>query len=573
MLQELHIENFALIHSLRLTFAPGLNVLTGETGAGKSILIEALRIALGGRIQPSQIRDATQTCRIQALFAVEKSGSRLRNMLRDYAEDGDALLIFCREIFSDGRSKLTVNGKLVTLSIARELGECLLNIHGQHDPQRIFEKNFHGKLLDSFLSAGIGAARFLEIKNHYESLYRRYAAYQETRRQFFDHREVLERELDLLRFQITEIEALQPEEGELEALQLERIKLANAGRLKVFADKILDDLDDGEDSASLQIASAFRPLGDWTRLDPEATGFLSRLEQTQMQLEELLRDIRHYRDELTFEPEKLDEVQDRIQSLERLVKKYALPGEGDILKRVLLFFHKAKLRRDELLASEEIRDETLKEIQKLQPELQETSRILTGLRQKGAKYLCREIQKELADLGFQQTLFECRLAETDFGSAGRDQVEFFLSANPGQAPLPLVEVASGGEAARILLALKKTLAAADETPSMIFDEIDSNIGGRLGHVLGEKIRAIAEHHQVLLITHLPQIASYASRHIQIQKKIEGQTTLISCSILEGEARVRELSQMMAGSRETEISKTHAEELIKLAGSGTKEGLE
>jgi len=567
MLQELHIENFALIDELVLEFAPGLNVLTGETGAGKSILIEALRTVLGGRVQTLQIRDPSKICRIQALFNLRgEKDAAADSQVAPFVEPEDLTLVFARELSVEGRGKLTLNGRLVNAAQAREIGSRLLTIHGQYDHQQILDASAHAGLLDAYLKSA-GSSHFQSGLAQYSALYEEYSALVETLRRLKQGKDTAERELDLLQFQISEIEKFKPTAGELDALRQEKIKLANAEKLSELAGRVLDELEEGETSASGLISRSFRPLGDWLRLDPSAGPFWEKLEPIQLQLEELLRDIRHYREDLTADPDRLEFVQDRLSGLERLVKKYGSAENADPIQAVLNFYKQALKRRDELSGSGMSEEDTAAQLSVLEPKLAQAAARLTELRLQGSQKLSRGVLAELKDLGFQHARFECRVTRCDFMRCGCDHVEFFLSANAGQEPLPLSEVASGGEAARIMLALKKILAAADGVPSLIFDEIDANIGGRLGTVVGEKIRDISRAAQVLLITHLPQIASYANRHIQVLKTTSGKVTRVHCRILEGDDKVRELAQMMSGSRETKIAKTHAEEMLKIAGGG------
>ncbi len=565
MLLELHIQNFALIDSLALEFGPSLNVLTGETGAGKSILIEALRLALGERMEAAQVRESSKPCMIQAIFTLEPEVRAKDTRFAEYAPQAGDYLVFKREISAEGRSKSYLNGQFVNLAVLRELGSRLINIHSQHDHQQILESASHGPMLDRFARSGAKSTKFIKAEERYQGLYQRYRELTDSREKLARDQAQKERELDLLRFQVQEISRVQPEKEEWTALSEEKIRLAHSERLSELTGGLLAGLDEDEESASTRIAAAFRSLFDWQKIDPSAAEALRKLELAQEHLTELVRFIQDYREKLTFDAGRLREIEDRLDQLERLLKKYGDPARPHSLEPVIEFHQTAKARLDYLEGSETLAVDLSREIDALTPDLEKAAAALTGLRREAGDALAGALIAELAELGIKQARFSCEVRSAEFGPSGRNQIEFMLSANPGQPAAPLGAVASGGEAARIMLALKKTLAHADEIPALIFDEIDANIGGRLGSSVGEKIAAISRHRQVLLITHLPQIASFASRHIKVVKKSARQGTTVDYRVLEGEEKVRELAQMMSGEQETRISKTHAEEMLRMAG--------
>lgn len=566
MLLELHIQNYALIDSLSLDFAPSLNVLTGETGAGKSILIDALRLALGDRMESGQIRDTSKSCIIQAVFALDPQTRQRDARFAEYAPQADDCLVFKRELTAEGRSKSYLNGQFVNLSVLRELGAKLIHIHSQYDHQQILDSSFHGAMLDRYARAGAKGERFMKTEERYQGIYQRYRELVDSRLQIERDQAQKERELDLLRFQVEEIGSELPEHEEYLRLSEEKIRLAHSERLAELTGTVLSGLDEADDSASSRIAGAFRALTDWSRVDPSAEELYKKLEAAQEQLTELIRQIQDYRDKLVFDDDRLRQIETRMDHLERLLKKYGDPSRPQSMEPVLDFYKKAKERLDYLEGSETLSKDMDREIAALKPSLQKEAAILGELRQEAGSELSKTLMKELGELGIRQARFVCELRPCDFSSSGTQTVEFMLSANPGQPLAPLGAVASGGEAARMMLALKKTLAHADSIGALIFDEIDANIGGRLGAVVGEKIKAISRHRQVLLITHLPQIASFADRHIQVVKKTTGKQTRVDYRVLEGEERVRELAQMMSGDEETHISKTHAEEMLRAAAN-------
>ncbi len=570
MLLELHIQNFALIDSLAMEFHPALNVLTGETGAGKSILIEALRLALGERMDALQARDPQKSCTIQAVFTLEPEIRAKDPRFQDFAPAKEDYLVFKRELTSEGRSKSYLNGQFVNQSTVRELGNYLINIHSQHDHQEILQTASHRPMLDRFAQSGGKGQKFSAAAEHYQGLYRRYRELVESKEKLAQDCAQKEREMDLLRFQTDEIRKVGPEAGEWERLKEDHIRLAHAEKLFQCTETILQTLDESEQSVSARLAEIFRPASEWERIDPSASEATAKMNLLQEQITDLVRTVQNYREKLTFDPERLRETEERLDQLERLVKKYGAAVRSDRtdssgLESVLRFYETAAARLATLENSETLEADLKKEIAQLLPGLEKAADALSSLRRAAAEDLSKALMKELAELGIKHGQFVCRIGKADLAGHGRDQVEFLLSANAGAPLKPLSEVASGGEAARIMLALKKTLAQADDIPALIFDEIDANIGGRLGKTVGEKIAAISRHRQVLLITHLPQIASFADRHMKVTKRSGRKETTVEYLVLEGEDKVRELAQMMSGEQETNISKTHAAEMLRSAG--------
>ncbi len=565
MLLELNIQNFTLIDSLTMEFHPALNALTGETGGGKSILIEALRLALGERMDTGHARDKNKPCLIQAIFTLEPEIRSKDVRFQEFAPQFDDSIVFKREMTPEGRSKSYINGHFVNLGVLRELGAHLINIHSQHDHQEILQTASHRPMLDRFARAGAKGTKFLEAMERYQGLYRRYRELLESQQRLETDSSQKEREMDLLRFQVDEISKVKPEPGEWNTLKEESIRLAHAEKLFQCTEIILQNLEDDENSASSRIAGTFRSVSEWNKIDPSASEASEKLSSLQENLADLVRFVQDYREKLTFDEDRLKEIQDRLDQLERLVKKYAEARSGGGLESVLRFYEGAKERLFALENSETLEADLKQEIKKLMPDLEKAAGVLSAMRKEAAAELSKALVKELSELGIKHGRFVCQIQPGQPGEAGQDEVTFLLSANAGAALKPLAETASGGEAARMMLALKKTLVQADDIPALIFDEIDANIGGRLGTAVGEKIAAIARCRQVLLITHLPQIASFADRHIKVIKRSDRHETTVEYRILEGNDKIRELAQMMSGERETIISKTHAEEMLRIAG--------
>lgn len=559
MLLQITIRNYALIEESILDFSPGLNVLTGETGAGKSILLDALQLLLGARSGSESLRDPGKPCSVEAYFSLERV-LRLPEDLSGFLEPGETGMMLKREIASDGKSRCYLNRKAVNLSVLRDLGRCLVDFHGQHDEQQIFQTETHRELTDRL--AGISFGVSLEGgAQDYLIMYREYAELERAREKILREADGRQRKLDLLKYQIDEIERVKPEENEEEQLQSEKIRLAHAQKLSDITGEILEALDTGDDAASSKIARSFRGFQSWAKIDPEADTLRTSLQDVQAGLEELNRRVRDYRESLSFDEDRLSEVENRMASLEMLKKKY-----GGSLSRVLEFLSISRSEHEDLINADVNQQDAEKAMQRIKPGLEKAADAITAKRAKASAKLKHEVEKELKDLGMPHARFECRLQSGALGPWGRETVEFFFSPNPGHDLKPLVRVASGGEASRVLLALKKALAEVDQTPTLIFDEIDANIGGRLGDRVGRKMREIASGRQIFLITHLPQIASFAERHFKVTKKVSKSATQVNYVQLEGQARVRELAEMMSGQKESDIAKTHAEAMLKSASS-------
>jgi DNA repair protein RecN (Recombination protein N) len=550
MLTQLHIKNFALIENLTMEFSSELNVLTGETGAGKSILIDAIRFVLGERMDGLRGSEAEKACSVEAAFEFEGEFLKKYTVLEPYlAEEG--LLVLRREHLQ-GKSRAWINNRLVTVSGLKEVGTCLIDIHGQYDHQLLLDTQSHLGLIDRF-------AKTEEIRKAYGMLYEEYAALMRAQRELIQLEENKERELDLLKYQINEIERAEIEEMNEDEMGLERIRLANAERLSEAAAHALDALDDRDSSAAGALGEASKEIAGLAKLDGSLDTLRADCEAVQYSLQEIVSVLREYRENLTFDPARLQEIEKKLDLLEHLKRKY-----GGSYEKVLEFYREAQSKYERLTDTDVARKDITKKINALAPELEEVAAKLSQKRKKAGELLKRTIEDELKDLHILHAQFEVQIEKADYDESGADRLEFLARMNPGQPLLPLKKIISGGEASRVMLAMKKALMEVDPVPTLIFDEIDTNIGGRLGQVTGQKLKSIAGQRQVLLITHLPQIASFADRHIKVTKSVQKGKTVVRYEVLEGDGRVRELAQMMSGHQETEISKRHAEEMLNRA---------
>jgi DNA repair protein RecN (Recombination protein N) len=547
MLLRLQIQNFALIQNLSLEFDGRLNVLTGETGAGKSILIDALCFALGERFD-GQKPQPGKTCSVEAVFEIPKI--LLKQPALEPFLSEEEMLVLRREVTAEGKTRAWINNRTAANAALKECGDLLVNIHGQHDHQLLLNPASHLDLVD--LLAKSTAAR-----EEYEELFAQYDALVKQKRELLDLQETREREIDLLKYQIKEIEGPEFEAEEEDGLKHERIRMANAEKLYEMAGRVLQLLNDEEASVSNLLGRSARDLNTLVKLDASMEPLKGDFENAQLGIEEVIRALRDYQENLSFDSDRLEEIDQRLDRIELVKRKY-----GGSLGAALNYLKEAQEKYDKLLNSAVYEKDIETQMARILPKMKKLAAELTEKRSKAGQALKRTIEAELKDLNIPQAVFECRIHSKEFASDGADQLEFLISLNPGQAVMPLAKIISGGESSRVMLAIKKALMNVDPVPTLIFDEIDANIGGRLGNVTGEKLKEISEERQVLLITHLPQIASFADRHFKVSKtSLRGQTA-VDYQIIEGEERVRELAQMMSGKKETDISKKHAEEMLK-----------
>ncbi len=568
MLAELHVQHFAIIDDLHLVFHPGFNVLTGETGAGKSIIIDAIELLLGGKSSQEMVRSGERLARVEGIFELSGAAeTRVQQWLRAHElEEEEGVVLLSREIRRGGRSVARINGRAVAQALLAELGDMLVDIHGQGQHLSLLNPRTHIDLLDAY-------ARLKDARDDVAGLVAELRNVRTELAHLRRNAREIARRIDLLSYQVEEIDAAGLTPGEETQLQRELHRLSNAEALMneaAMLNALLSE-GDGENPAALDIiGQALTHLERLTRLDPDLAPLASQAEALFDGLNDLAREIAVYGSSLEFDPNRLAEVEDRLALIERLKRKY-----GDTIEEILAFGEQA---RDELarLADSETRTESLEAREaELLHAIGEKAEALSQARKKAAQALAQAVERELADLRMGGTRFRVDIQHREdaegcvvgskrlaFNATGIDQVQFLVSANPGEPLRPLAKVASGGEAARLMLALKHVLSQADATPTLIFDEIDQGIGGRVGAVVGQKLRALAENHQVLCVTHLPQIAAYADRHLLVSKQVVGARTISHLEALDEEARVRELAAMLGA--DTDAGRLSAQELLQQA---------
>jgi DNA repair protein RecN (Recombination protein N) len=568
MLAELHVHNFAIIEDLQLVFHPGFNVLTGETGAGKSIIIDAIELLLGGKSNQEMVRAGERIARVEGIFDLDGGDdARVQAWLQAHALDEEAgQVILAREVRRGGRSVARINGRAVAQALLAELGDMLVDIHGQGQHLSLLNIRTHIRLLDEYAGVQAQVAALAGLVAALRDVRAELAQLQRDARE-------LARRLDLLSYQVQEIDEAGLSPDEEGALESERRRLANAEALMSETATLETLLSEGsvESPSALDVlGAAIVHLEKLVRLDPDLTRLAERAETLFEGVSDLAREISAYGAGLEYDPNRLTEVEDRLSLIAQLKRKY-----GDDIKEILAFGEKARAELA-LISDSETRTEALEAREEsLLRAIGEQAAALSQARARAAEDLAREVEAELEELRMAGTRFQVEMTQRPdpngcyvgdqrlaFDAAGIDRVQFLVSANPGEPLRPLAKVASGGETARLMLALKNVLTQADETPTLIFDEIDQGIGGRVGAIVGQKLLTLARSHQVLCVTHLPQIAAYGDQHLQVTKIVAGDRTISQLNVLTGPDRVQELAAMLGA--ESDSGRQSAQELLASA---------
>ncbi len=556
MLQELRIRNLAIIDALDLSFSGGLNILTGETGAGKSIILNAVYLLLGDKATGELIRSSEEEASVEALFDISenrKAKERLKEKVPGSEDvDHEDSFLIRRVVSRSGRGKAFVNGNLATLGMLMEIGEELLSLCGQHEHQSLQRVETHIDILDEF---GELTRQREEFEEHFHKL----ASLSEEVKRIREGEERRTRERELMAFQSKEIEASSLSIGEEEALKEERRVLTHARKLIDFADSSQEALYGGEGSAIERIQRILNQGREPAGIDPSLSQLLKNLENALIQLEEIALALRDYSRRAEINPLRLEEVESRLDEIERLKRKY-----GPTVKEVLHF----KEQVDERLRSFASDEERLFQLEKALDPLQEAVTSIAGRLSSGRKAAASELKKiaerELSSLGMKRIVFEVAFEEGPLTSTGMDRVEFLVSPNVGEEVKPLAKIASGGELSRIMLAVKKILARVGGRQVLIFDEVDSGIGGAIAEVVGRKLKELSKHHQVICVTHLPQIAAFADRHHCVRKGVKGGRTVTTVDELGRESTVDEIARMLGGVKVTDKTRAYAREMIENA---------
>ena len=586
MLRLLSVTNFATIEQLDIELAPGFSVLTGETGAGKSIIVDALGFLIGGRADVGMVRSGARQSRVEGIFLLGGDISqKIKVALNECEIDvGEEEIILAREVNLDGRNTCRVNGRIVPLRLLSTLAQHLVDIHGQHQHLSLLRVREHMDILDKY--GGLWQLR-TEVAEWARQLTE---VRQELDRLREDEAEVAQR-VDFLRYQVGEISTANLRPTEYDDLTLERDRVANAERIITLSDhayRALYDSFDRRESVMDLIGQVSKDLSQLEQLDPSLRQNLESVDALMHQVDELARALRSYRDGIEYSPERLHELEERLDLINRLKRKY-----GSTIGEILAFGERASQELEKLCHREE-RAEGLKAREMdLRRQVGRLAGQLSEARQHAARGLADAIQEEVAGLAFghAQVLVDIRQSDSEggvpvgtadavpyatpslggesirhlaFNETGIDSVEFLISLNPGEPPRPLARIASGGEASRLMLAIKTILSTADQIPILVFDEVDAGVGGRVGSVLGQKLWGLSKSHLVLCVTHLPQIACYADHHAKVTKLASHDRTVTSVEVLGGEARVTELSQMLGS--DSGATRINALEMLRQAKS-------
>lgn len=575
MLSELRIENFAIINQLELNFKDGLVIVTGETGAGKSILLDAIMTLVGGRVDTSMVRSGADRAVLEAVFKMPaETKAEIHEILaREGLDENENFVTLGREIRAEGRTVARVNGRSVNVGLLKELGLFLVDIHGQAEHLSLLDVHSHLGFLDRFAD---DAAELAEYKSRFQTL-------SVVRRELHEVQQMEQeaaKRTELLTFQAQEIEAASLKEGEDVELEQERNRLANAESLSTSAQQALLLLDEGSPESpaiSDLLGQSVQLLSSLARTDPSRQVLYEQADAAAAQISEISRDLRGYMDEIEFNPHRLEQVENRLELIHQLKRKY-----GTSVPEIVAFGKSAREQLETIEHAQERIEELTAQEAEAQSGLSQAAEALSAKRKAAGEVLGQKVETELDDLSMKGAHFstaveygldEAGIALMDgrkvaFDSMGIDKVEFMIAPNPGEGLKPLVKIASGGETSRLMLALKNVLADADFVPTLIFDEIDQGIGGRVGSVVGEKLWNLARNHQVMCVTHLPQLASFGDQHYHVRKLVNEGRTMTEVENLDDNGRIVELASMSGSVSESNLNA--ARELLVQAKQRQKE---
>ncbi|MBT8575637.1 DNA repair protein RecN [Polynucleobacter paneuropaeus] len=554
MLQNLALRDFVIVDQLELDLASGFTVLTGETGAGKSILLDALGLVLGERADSSQIREGAQRAEISALFEIaDEQIAHCNQWLDDQGfpidDEGRALLLK-RTIEANGRSRAFINGSVATLAQLREAGDQLVDIHGQHAHQLLLKSGAQRELLDRH-------AGLLPQANELGELYKQWHDSRKLLSQAENAGQDIERERERLEWQYEELKALSPLEGEWDSIQVDHARLANAAKIITGCQEVIDGLSESENSAESILSKVNLSISDLAEHDPALSEISQALESAQIQVDEAVHSLNRYLQKIDLDPERLGQLEERMQALHAAARKYRT--DTNQLPQLLI---ETSERLDALSASQNI--EALRSKVKEQEGIYlKAAKLLSQKRSKAATELSQLVTAAMQNLSMAGGQLEIALKSLDEGASfGLEQAEFLVAGHAGSTPRPLAKVASGGELARISLAISVITSKASFTPTLIFDEVDAGIGGAVAETVGKLLRQLGESHQILCVTHLPQVAAQGNQHFKVSKSQSGDKTLSQLNVLSRNERVEEIARMLGGATITDTTRRHARELLE-----------
>lgn len=557
MLNEIAIHNFAIIEHLEVPFDEGLTVLTGETGAGKSIIIDAVQLLAGGRGSQEFIRHGAKKAELEGMFTVEAEDHPVFEKMREFGIDAeDGSIILRRDINSNGKTTCRVNGKLVTIATLREIGSQLIDIHGQHDNQELMQEKRHIHLLDQFAGQPLAEAHanYMDVFNRYSRLKKKLAATSQNEQQ-------IAQRIDLYSFQLQEIDAASLRIDEEEELEEEKLKLQHFNRLFERLHTAYESIS-GDNHALDWVGSAMSDLEDAASIDKQLAAHAETVSTSFYALQDTAHEIKSLIDEMEFDPLRLDEVENRLAMLNALKRKY-----GKTIEDIVIYREKIADELDQLLNRDERIHAEEEKLEQLKKDLEVEANELSMIRREAAVRLEEAIMTQLTELHMAKSTFHVSIERKNagnFDASGFDDIAFLISTNVGEPLKPLVRIASGGELSRIMLALKTIFSKHQGITSIIFDEVDTGVSGRVAQAIADKIAMIATHSQVLCISHLPQVAAMADHHFFISKDVKGNRTTTAVTEIVDLDRTKELSRMLSGAEITALTLQHAEELLTMA---------
>jgi DNA repair protein RecN (Recombination protein N) len=561
MLEELVVENYAIIDKLNVTFAPGLNILTGETGAGKSILIGALGLLLGDKADAETIRAGSEETNISGVIRVGANAELLAWLEEHGVQPEEDAIIIRRKLKRNGKGSVFVQSSPFTLSALRELTGLLFDLHGQHEHQSLMQVESHRKLLDRYSGCE-------ELGEEFSTCYARLLRQREAYAALIGSEQERLRRADLLQFSVREIEEAELKPGEDDILARELKLLANAEKLEHALETVLQNSAESRGGALAGLRQARAAMAEASQLDPALADSASQLDNAFYEIEDLVENVRRYRASFNFDPARLESLESRMAQIGRLKKKY-----GASLEEILAYGSTSRQELERMENADQEKKALEGEIAALEKELRSKAEELSARRRQGAGTLHPRIEAELRQLGMAKARLrvDIRVKENEAGRPvytpyGKDRIEFLISPNQGEPFRRLVQIASGGEISRIMLAIKTVLAESDHVSSLIFDEVDVGIGGEVALAVGERLKKLGAHKQVLCITHLATIAARADNHIKVEKALKGGRTITLSDAITGERRLEEIARMLAGDRQGELSLKHASELLQKYGT-------
>ena len=557
MLSQLSLNNFVIVEQLTLEFTNGMTALTGETGAGKSILIDALALVLGGRGNTNIIREGCERADINAIFSLETIPDAQKWLLQQELSQANKEVLLRRIINKDGRSRHFINGAPCTQQQMRQLGELLLNIHGQHEHQNLLHSHQQREILDDYAQHSV---LIQKLKN----LYREAQQKQQQLQALYTDNSERQAKLELLNYQVQELQALNLSENEFSELEQEHKQLAHGGQLQQSIQQALTILEQGDTNTVFQQLSTIKSeLDSIAKLSPSVKPILELLNSATIQLTEANNELQHCIDSVEIDPERLFTVEQRLNQLHDVARKHHIEPEALIEKQ-----HQLEQALHQLEHTDEFKNKLTNQLQEIKQQYQTVAKNLTVSREAAAKKLSDLVTKSMQNLSMKGGQFTIQLTplSDEFNKHGNENIEFLVAANPGQALQPLNKVASGGEMSRISLALQMITAQKDNTPTLIFDEVDVGIGGATAEVIGKLLRKLGNKAQVLCITHLPQVAAQAHQHLQVQKSTKAKQTTAKILILNQQLRIEEIARMLGGINITPQTLKHAEEMLTQSNS-------